>query len=252
MKIISWNVNGLRAIYKKGFLQWLKKIQADIICLQETRVLLEELPIELVKVGECNLYLNEAEKRGYAGVGIYVKEKPIKIETKLGLKKFDQQGRILKLKFSDFTLINFYLPHGGRQKENLKYKLEAYKHLLKYLNKIKKEKVILTGDFNIAHQEIDLARLKENENSIMFTKEERKQIDKIIELGFQDSFRIFNSEEGHYTWWPYFAKARERNLGWRIDYIFISKALKNDIQDAFILEKVMGSDHCPTGIDIFK
>ncbi|MDD3491732.1 MAG: exodeoxyribonuclease III [Candidatus Pacebacteria bacterium] len=251
MRILCWNVNGLRAIHKKGFLQWLEMADADIVCLQETRVLREELPIELTEVDDYTFYLNPAEKKGYAGVGVYSKEKPKQVDFKLGFKQFDQEGRILKLEYSDFILINLYLPHGGRQKENLEYKLKAYNHLLKLLKTIKNKKVILTGDFNIAHQEIDLARPEENKNSIMFTEDERKQIDKIIQLGFKDSFRIFHKQGNNYTWWPYFAKARERNLGWRIDYIFISEPLASEIKNAFILDKIMGSDHCPVGIEIF-
>lgn len=250
MKIVSWNVNGLRSIYKKGFLKWFNKIKADIVCLQETRVFQKELPLDLLRIKNYHLYFNEAEKKGYAGVAVYTKEKPLKIESKLGLERFDQEGRILKLEYSDFILINLYLPHGGRSKENLDYKLEVYKHLLKYFQKIKDKNVILAGDFNIAHQEIDLARPEENKNNIMFTQEERDQIEKIIKLGFKDSFRMFNKEGGNYTWWPYFVNARERNLGWRIDYIFISKSLSQNVKNASILKEIMGSDHCPIEIEI--
>lgn len=250
MKIVSWNVNGLRSIYKKGFLKWFDKIKAGIVCLQETRVFQKELPLDLLRIKNYHLYFNEAEKKGYAGVAVYTKEKPLKVESKLGLERFDQEGRILKLEYSDFILINLYLPHGGRSKENLDYKLEVYKHLLKYFQKIKDKNVILAGDFNIAHQEIDLARPEENKNNIMFTQEERDQIEKIIKLGFKDSFRMFNKEGGNYTWWPYFVNARERNLGWRIDYIFISKSLSQNVKNASILKKIMGSDHCPIEIEI--
>ena len=249
MKIVSWNVNGLRSIYKKGFLKWFNTVKADIVCLQETRVLQKELPLDLLKIKNYYLYFNEAEKKGYAGVAVYTKEKPLKVESKLGIKKFDQEGRLLKLEYTDFILINLYLPHGGRSKENLDYKLEVYKHLLKYFQKIKNKKVVLTGDFNIAHREIDLARPEENKNNIMFTREERNQIEKIIKLDFKDSFRMFNKKGENYTWWPYFANARKRNLGWRIDYIFVSRAFSQNVKNAFILDKTMGSDHCPTGIE---
>ena len=250
MRILTWNVNGLRSIYKKGFLKWLEMANADIVCLQETRVSQKDLPSDLVQVNDYNLYFNEAEKKGYAGVAVYTREKPLKVDLKLGFKKFDQEGRILKLEYSDFTLINLYTPHGGRQKENLGYKLKVYNYLLNFLETIKYQKVILAGDFNVAHQEIDLARPKQNQNNIMFTSEERNQIEKIIKLGFKDSFRMFYKEGGNYTWWPYFANARERNLGWRIDYIFVSNSLASNIKNAFILEKVMGSDHCPVGIEM--
>lgn len=250
MKIVSWNVNGIRAIYKKGFLDWLITINADIVCLQEIRAQKEEIPADLLEPKDYHSYFNQSLKKGYAGVAVYTKQKPLKVEYKLGLKKFDEEGRILKLKYFDFTIINLYLPHGGRQKENLDYKLKVYKYLFNYLKRIKDKNVILIGDFNIAHQEIDLARPKQNQNNIMFTLEERKQITKIIDLGFTDSFRKFNKEGKNYTWWPYFVNARERNLGWRIDYAFVSKKIIPKLKSTLILNKVMGSDHCPIGIEI--
>ena len=250
LKILSWNVNGIRAVYKKGFLDWLKKSQADIFCLQETKAQPEQLPFDLTQPRKYFSYFNSAVKKGYGGVAVYTKEKPQKIEFNLGFKRFDQEGRFLKLEFPDFTLINLYLPHGGRKKENYGYKLEVYEGLIKYLKKLKKEKVILIGDFNIAHQEIDLARPKDNTKNTMFTPKERKQIERIIKLGFTDSFRRFHQEGGHYTWWPYFRDGRERNLGWRIDYAFVSEPLVAKLEDAFILPEVKGSDHCPIGIEI--
>ncbi|MCK4781728.1 exodeoxyribonuclease III [Candidatus Parcubacteria bacterium] len=248
MKIISWNVNGIRAACKKNFLNWFKKSKADIVCLQEIRAQKEQLPDDLLQPKGYYFYFNQAVKKGYSGVAIYSKKKPLKVENKLGLKRFDQEGRILKLKYPDFTLINIYLPHGGRQKENLGYKLEVYKYLLNYLKKIKNQKIVLVGDFNVAHQEIDLARPKQNQKNIMFTSEERKQIDKVIKMGFIDTFRKFNKKTGNYTWWPHIANCRERNLGWRLDYIFVSKNMSMKLKKAFILNKVMGSDHCPIGI----
>lgn len=250
MKIISWNVNGLRAIYKKGFLKWLAKIQADIICCQEIRAQPEQLPSKLINPLNYYSYLNPALKKGYSGLMVYTMEKPIKVDYKLGFKRFDQEGRVIKLEYPSFILINLYLPQGGRQKQNLAYKLKAYTYLLSYLKKIKNKKVILTGDFNIAHQEIDLARPKQNQQNTMFTMEERKQIDKIIKLNFVDSFRKFHQSGGAYTWWPYFAQARQRNLGWRIDYIFVAQKLAPQLKKAFILNQVAGSDHCPIGIEI--
>jgi len=250
MKIISWNVNGLRAVYKRNFLEWLKKTKADIVCLQEIKAQIKELPPDLIKSKNYYSYFNPAVKPGYSGVTVYTKEKPIEVENKLGVERFDQEGRILKLKYPGFSLINVYLPHGGREKENLDYKLKVYKNLLNYLKKIKNKNLILIGDFNIAHSEIDLARPKDNQNNIMFTREERKEIDKIIKLGFTDTFRKFNNGGGNYTWWPYYLNARQRNLGWRIDYSFTSRKLKNKLKNAFILKNVMGSDHCPIGIEI--
>ncbi|MGB2762694.1 MAG: exodeoxyribonuclease III [Minisyncoccales bacterium] len=252
MKIISWNVNGIRAVFKRNFLKWLRESEADIVCLQETKAWPEQLEPELVNPKGYFSFFNSAQKKGYAGLAVYAKRKPLKIETKAGIKRFDEEGRILKIQYPDFLLINLYLPHGGRQKENMGYKLKSYDYLLKYLKKIKNEKVILIGDFNVAHQEIDLARPKDNKNNTMFTLEERKRIDKIIEFGFSDTFRKFHKEPGNYTWWPYYRNARQRNLGWRIDYIFTSKALTPKVKKAFILKNVKGSDHCPIGIEIKK
>jgi len=250
MKIISWNVNGLRANYKKGFLDWFKNTKADIYCLQEVRATKEQLPRELLEIKGFFCFLNSAKKPGYSGTAIYSKKEPENITKELGLNKFDEQARMLRVDFPDFILINFYIPHGGRAKENLPYKMESYEVILAYLKKMKDKKVIVVGDFNIAHQKIDLARPKDNKNNIMFTKEEREQIDKIIALGYVDSFRQFNKQEGNYTWWPYFNNARERNIGWRIDYIFVSKLMTKDLKNAFIKDKVMGSDHCPIGIEL--
>jgi len=250
MKIISWNINGIRSIYKKNFLNWFLTNNADIVCLQEIKAQKEQIPSDLLKLKKYYFYFNQATKKGYAGVAVYTKQKPLKVKYKLDFNKFNEEGRILQLEYPTFTLINLYMPHGGRQKENLGYKLEVYNHLIKYLKNIKNKNIILAGDFNIAHKDIDLARPKQNQNNIMFTPEERQQIDKIINLGFIDTFRQFYKEGGHYTWWPYMANARQRNLGWRIDYIFISKGLAQQLKDAFIFTEIMGSDHCPIGIKI--
>jgi exodeoxyribonuclease-3 len=216
--------------------------------LQEIRAQKEQFPKELINPKGYNLFLNSSFRKGYSGTAIYSKEKPLRIEKTIGFEKFDQEGRILKIDFKNFSLLNLYIPHGGRKKENLNYKMEVYEYLLDY---IKKEKnLIAVGDFNIAHEEIDLARPKDNLNNIMFTEEERVQIDRIIELGFKDSFRSFNKEGENYTWWPYFANARERNLGWRIDYVFVSQNLMPKVKDSFILKNVKGSDHCPVGIEL--
>lgn len=248
MKIVSWNVNGLRANYKKSFLNWFNKTKADFYCLQEVRAKKEDLPRELLEIKGFFSFFNSAEKPGYSGTGIYAKDEPKQVITEIGFDKFDKQARMLRLDFSDFILINFYIPHGGRGKEFLDYKLDVYEVIIAYLKSLKKEKVIVVGDFNVAHKEIDLARPKDNQNSIMFTKEERENIDKIINLGYRDSFREVNNKGGNYTWWPYFHKARERNLGWRIDYIFVSK--KIELKKTFIESKIMGSDHCPVGVEI--
>jgi len=254
MKIVSWNVNGIRSVYKKNFPEWLKNTDADIVCLQEIKAQEAELS-SLFEPGlfggqKYKFYASTAHKRGYSGVAVLAVKEPKAVGKNLGLSRFDTEGRILSLEYPDFTLINLYLPHGGRQKENLAYKLDVYQHLLEYLRRLKEKNIVLAGDFNVAHREVDLARPKENRNNTMFTEEERRQIDSLVKLGFTDSFRKFHPEDGHYTWWPYMAQARERNLGWRIDYIFVSNDLAPQLKDAFILKDTVGSDHCPVGVEI--
>lgn len=250
MKIISWNVNGLRSVCKKGFSNFLLSEKPEIICLQEIKVQKEKIPEELLQLKNYYSFFNFAHKKGYSGVAVFCQEKPLQIKTKIGLERFDQEGRFLALEFKSYTLINLYLPHGGRGKENLDYKLAAYRQLIKFLGAHKNNKIVLVGDFNIAHEEIDLARPKQNKNIIMFTPTERKQIDRILKFGFLDSFRIFNQEKGHYTWWCYMADCRKRNIGWRIDYGFVSKNMRGQLKNAFILPEVLGSDHCPIGIEV--
>ncbi len=250
MKIISWNVNGLRAVYKKNFLSWLKDSGADIVCLQEIKSDLENIPKDLFNPAGYFSFFNPAERKGYSGTAVFSKLQPEKVETKSGMKEFDNEGRFLKMEFPDFILIVLYLPHGGRGKEKMDYKLEAYKFLQNYFSKIKDRKVLLIGDFNIAAEDLDLARPDGNRNNTMFTPEERTAIGKIVSLGFADTFRKFHVGGGHYTWWPYFANARERNLGWRIDYAFASAALDKKLKSASILKDVKGSDHCPIEVEI--
>jgi exodeoxyribonuclease III len=250
MNILSFNVNGIRSAYKKGFLNWFEKVNADMICLQEIKAQIEQMPEELSSQSGYHLYINQAVKKGYSGVAVFTKVKPLGINKELGLERFDDEGRMLELTFSDFILIAIYMPHGGRMKENLSYKLEAYRKLFDHISKINNKNIIIAGDFNIAHEEIDLARPKGNKNNIMFTPGERKNIDSLLNHGFIDSFRKFDKRGGNYTWWPYMANARERNIGWRIDYIFISLSLDKKIKNAFILPDVKGSDHCPIGIEM--
>ena len=246
MKVISLNTNGIRASLKRGFSKWARRSNADIICLQEVKAQTEHLP----HIPNYHLYLNSATKKGYSGVAVYTKQKPVKVSYTLGFKRFDQEGRMLTLKYKNFTIINVYLPHGGRQKKNIIYKLKAYKYLFAYLRTSKNTKVILMGDFNVAHKEIDLARPQNNRNNIMFTPAERKRVDMLLNLGFTDTFRKLHKDSGHYTWWPYAFEARERNIGWRIDYGFISNNIETKLRRAFILDKTTLSDHCPIGLEI--
>jgi exodeoxyribonuclease-3 len=249
--MLSWNINGIRAIEKKGFLNWFLKERPDILCLQEVKADENQIPQELKNIFGYPVYFNPAQKKGYSGTAIYTKIKPEKISTKMGFKQFDEEGRFLRLDFRNFILINLYVPNGGQDKENLDYKLKSYDYLNKYLGKIKNKPIILTGDFNVAHKEIDLAQPKENQDSIMFTPKERQQIDKMLDLGFIDTFRQFHKEGNNYTWWAYYSFARQKGLGWRIDYFFVSKSLEKKLKKSFILDKVSGSDHCPVGIEVF-
>lgn len=249
MKIISWNVNGLRAILRRNFLDWVEKSGADIICLQEIKIQQSQIPETDFNNLNYLKFFNYGGRSGYAGVAVLTKEKPLSIRQEIGLKRFDFEGRVLILSYQDFTLINVYMPHGGRGKENLNYKLEVYQHLLGYLKEVKDQPVIVMGDFNIAHTELDLARPKNNKNNTMFTKEEREQLDKLEGLDFIDSFRCFNGDGGNYTWWPYWGNARVRNLGWRIDYAYVSKSLQSSLKSAAILKDVLGSDHCPIELE---
>lgn len=255
MRIISWNVNGLRSVYGKDFLVSADSMGADIICLQEIKTSAENNPTDLFGSKSFELdgyapFFNYAEKRGYSGVAVYSKEKPPSTKNTLGNSRFDSEGRLLELRYPKFTLVNLYIPHGGREKENMGYKLEVYDKLKRYIAGFGNQNLILTGDFNVARTELDLARPKDNENNTMFTKEEREKLEQLIKSGLVDTFREFHKEGGWYTWWPYRLEVRERNLGWRIDYIFASESLLPKLKDAFILRGIKGSDHCPVGIDI--
>lgn len=250
MKILSWNVNGIRAVEKNNFLENLKQIDADIVCLQEIKAHPSQLSSNLRDLPNYHSLFNPAQRRGYAGTAIYSKLKPSRIENKIGIDRFDEEGRFLELTFSDFVLINIYMPHGGRRKENMDYKLTVYSRLAKFLGSGSNKDVILVGDFNVAHKEVDLARPRQNNKNTMFTPQERTKIDELINLGFVDSFRMLNQEGGHYSWFPYGFSARERNLGWRIDYAFIPSKLKSRVRNTSILKGVDGSDHCPVLLEI--
>lgn len=220
--------------------------------MQEIKAKDEQFPTELINYSSRKgyyIYTNSAEKPGYAGVTVLSKKPALKVTKIMGHERFDSEGRMIELEFENFRLINFYLPHGGRMKENLDYKITAYNNIFKKISKFKGGNIIIAGDFNIAHTDLDLARPKENLNNIMFTPTERKLIDRIITLGFYDTFRLKNKDNRDYTWFPYAFNARERNLGWRIDYIFVQGFLKETISKAFTKKDVPGSDHIPIGIE---
>jgi exodeoxyribonuclease III len=252
MKLLSWNVNGIRAVYKKGLMEWLQREKADIFCFQETKAAREQVPREILENDGYHSYFSEAEKKGYSGVAVFSRREPIKVEYGLGIPRFDSEGRTIIASFDDFVLYNIYFPNGKASKERLDYKMDFYDAFLKHAAEKMEDghNIVVCGDVNTAHAEIDLARPKANENTSGFLPEEREWIDRLIRQGFIDAFRLFNSEGGNYSWWDYKTRARERNVGWRIDYFFVSNSLRDSVTDAFIQNDVMGSDHCPVGIEL--
>lgn len=250
LKLLSWNVNGLRAVEKKGILDWINIENPDILCLQETKAQEEQLSDNLRNISGYYAYFCSAERKGYSGVALYTKQKPNKVEFGLGKDEFDKEGRTIIAHYDNFILFNIYYPNGGASEERLNYKLKFYDHFYEYTLKLKEEgkQIVVCGDFNTAHQAIDLARPKQNEDVSGFLPEERAWIDKFINSGFIDTFRIYNQEGNNYTWWDMKTRARTRNVGWRIDYFFVSENLQDKIKDAFIYSGVQGSDHCPVGI----
>ncbi len=253
MNILSWNVNGIRAISQKGFLPWLETQSPNILCLQETKARPEQLTKDLQNPEGYYTYWNWPEiKKGYSGVAVYTKKEPFKVEKGFGSEQYDSEGRTLILHFENFILLNIYFPNGQKDDERLQYKLNFYDAFLDYCNKLVSDgkNLVMCGDYNTAHKEIDLARPKENEKRSGFLPIERQWLDKYTANKYIDTFRIFEKGEGHYTWWDYKTRARERNIGWRIDYFFVNNAFSDKVKSSFILKDVMGSDHCPIGIEL--
>ncbi len=256
LKLLSWNVNGVRAIVKKGFFEFLEKEDPDILCLQETKVHPEQLMKDLLEPSGYVTYWNYPEEiKGYSGVALFSKEKPIFVNYGIDNEEFDKEGRVIIAKYVDFSLYNVYFPKGDTnpaREHRLKYKLDFYNEFLRFMTKssVKKEKLVICGDFNTAHQEIDLARPKENEKNSGFLPQERSWIDQLVANGFLDTFRLLHSEPNNYTWWDMKTRARDRNIGWRIDYFFVSESARSSVSESFILPEVMGSDHCPIGITL--
>jgi len=246
-RILSWNVNGLRAVHKKGFLDWFKEEKPDILCLQETKAQEEQLPDEVRNIEGYHSYFSSAVKKGYSGVAIYTKEEPKSVKKGFGIEKFDSEGRILIAEYPDFILINIYYPNGKAREERLRYKMDFYDAFLEYTNKLKKKgkNIIICGDVNTAHKEIDLARPKANEKVSGFLPEEREWMDKFFANGYWDTFRMFNQEPENYTWWDMVSRARDRNVGWRFDYFFVAQEFMRRLKSATIHPDIYGSDHCP-------
>ena len=248
MRIISWNVNGINACIKKGLIDFMKKENADIYCFQEVKATKEKIPQGL---GEYHEFHSHAQKKGYSGVSIFSKIKPLSLIEGIGNLGFDSEGRALTLEFNGFYLINVYFPHSSRELKRLGFKLEFNKLFLEFCKRLEKIKpIIIASDFNVAHKEIDLKNPKLNEKNAGFTIEERNWFNDFLNRGFIDSFREFVKGGENYTWWSYRNNARERNIGWRIDYFILSKSLRDKLQKSDILKDIYGSDHCPIRLEI--
>lgn len=247
MKLVSWNVNGIRAVLNKGFHEFLATAQADIVCLQETKAREEQVGS---KFDGYFAYWNSAERPGYSGTAIFSKTEPQDVRHGIGRDAHDKEGRVITAEYPDFYLVNVYVPNSGRELLRLGYRTQEWgPDFLKYLKTLEKTKpVVFCGDLNVAHKEIDLARPKANVKNAGFTPQERASFDTYVGAGFLDTFRELQPAGGHYSWWSYMGKARAKNIGWRIDYFCISPALRPRLKDAFIWPHVMGSDHCPVGI----
>lgn len=249
MIIISWNVNGIRACVNKGFKDFFKEKNADIFCIQETKC--QEGQIELEFDGYKSFW-NSAEKKGYSGTAIFTKKEPISVTYGIGIEEHDHEGRVITLEFDNFYMVNIYTPNSKRELERLEYRCVWEDEIRKYLLKLNKAKpVIMCGDLNVAHKEIDLKNPKTNRGNAGFTDQEREKMTQLLNAGFTDTFRyLYPEKEEQYSWWSYMGRARERNIGWRIDYFIVSEDINKKIQDAFIYPEILGSDHCPVGLKI--
>ena len=250
MRLISWNVNGIRACVNKGFEEFFKQIDADIFCIQETKCQPGQIALEFE--GYIS-YWNSAEKKGYSGTAIFTKQKPINAQYGIGIEEHDKEGRVITLEYENFYMVNIYTPNSKRELERLDYRQIWEDEIRKYiLNLNNKKPVIMCGDLNVAHNEIDLKNPKTNKGNAGFTNEERNKMTELLNSGFIDTYRyLYPKKEGAYSWWSYMGRAREKNVGWRIDYFIVSESIKDKIKKATIYPEVMGSDHCPVGLEIF-
>ena len=249
MKLISWNVNGIRACINKGFKDFFNEIDADIFCIQETKCQKDQIDLEFKGYTS---YWNSAEKKGYSGTAIFTKQKPISVTYGIGIEEHDKEGRVITLEFEKFYMINIYTPNSKRELERLEYRQIWEDEIRKYMLKLNKNKpVIMCGDLNVAHKEIDLKNPKTNRHNAGFTDEERNKMTELLDAGFVDTFRVLYPEkENAYSWWSYMGHAREKNVGWRIDYFIVSKSIENCIKEAKIHSEIFGSDHCPVELEI--
>ena len=253
MKLVSWNVNGLRAVINKGFEEFFKEADADIFCIQEIKMQEDQIDDKIREIFKgYNTYWNSAEKKGYSGTAIITKNIPLNIKFGIGIEEHDKEGRVITLEFDKFYMVNCYTPNSKRELERLDYRMvweDAFRNYLLELNN--KKPVIVCGDLNVAHKEIDLKNPKTNRKNAGFTDEEREKMTELLNAGFTDTFRyLYPDKTDTYTWWSYMFKAREKNAGWRIDYFIVSNSIKDKIKESYIYSEVMGSDHCPVGLDI--
>ena len=247
IKLVSWNVNGIRAVSKKDeFWDWFTNTDADIINFQEVRSTQDQIPKKLANVDGFNHAFNEAEKKGYSGVGTYSKIEPVSITKGLGIEELDKEGRVLKIEYPDFILYNIYFPNSGMGAKRLDYKVDFCNALLENEGK----NVVITGDYNIAHHPIDVYNPKNCEGKSGYLPEEREWLDELEKAGFVDTFRLFDESENNFTWWSYRTRARERNAGWRLDYFYVNEEIKDKVKAAEILSDVYGSDHCPVTLEL--
>ena len=248
MKLISWNVNGIRACLNKGFSDFFKEVNADIFCLQETKCQPEQINLEFEGYTS---YWNSAERKGYSGTAIFTKKQPVNVTYGIGIEEHDKEGRIITLEFENFYLVTNYTPNAKRELERLDYRMVWEDEIRKYLLELNKKKpVIMCGDLNVAHEEIDLKNPKTNKGNAGFTNEEREKMTELLNAGFIDSYRYLYPEKIEYSWWSYMGHAREKNVGWRIDYFITSKDIEKNIKEATIYPDIFGSDHCPVGLEI--
>lgn len=251
-RIISYNVNGIRAAIRKDFLQWLHASKADILCLQEIKAMPEQLEPELLEELDYHHYWFPAEKKGYSGVSIWSKEEPIHVEKGMGMEIYDREGRVIRADFKDFSVISVYMPSGSSGDDRQAFKMQWLDDFYNYIQELKKEipNLIISGDYNICHKPIDIHNPVRNADTSGFKPEEREWVSKFIDTGFIDSFRYFNEEPHNYSWWSYRANARAKNLGWRIDYNMVSKGLEDKLSRAAILSEAKHSDHCPVLVEL--
>ena len=250
VKITTWNVNGFRAILRKEALSWISAVGPDILCLQETKLQLDQITKDQATIDDYDSVWHSADRKGYSGVVTFYRPEPLKIQTGIGIEEFDVEGRVICTELEDFLLYNIYFPNGGQGNKRVPYKLSFYEKLLEICDGLHQDgkKIIITGDFNTAHNEIDLANPKSNEKNTGFLPEEREWIDKYLEHGFVDAFRYLYPDQEEYTWWTYRFNARNNNVGWRLDYFLVSEKLMDVVEDVVIHRNIMGSDHCPVSL----